>query len=1453
MDQTQELWIGLDIGSTTVKIAVLEPQGNLIYSQYQRHGAKQLQCAGDLLRAVHEKFPRYRFRLALCGSGASPLAPLLGGHFVQEVVAGSLAVRSLYPQTKVAIELGGQDAKIIFFEKDPQSGKLIASDMRMNGVCAGGTGAFIDQVAELLNIPVEEFDHYAAMGSQVYEISGRCGVFAKTDLQPLLNQGVSKADLALSTFHAVAKQTIGGLAQGLEICAPVLFQGGPLHHCKTLVEVFRQRLGLKDSDALLAEHGEVLVAWGAALSLGSLYAQGDLEYQGPQGLEQIAPEPRSQNSEVFFEKDEDYLDFVHRHRQVQKPYDLSGVQNLRVYVGVDGGSTTTKFVLVDEWGQWVDHFYSNNSGEPLKVLKNALIEMRGKYEDQGIQLEILGLGTTGYAEKLFAQALGADYHTVETVAHARAAQEICPEVSFILDIGGQDMKAIHISDGVISGMILNEACSSGCGSFVETYARSLGVELSEIAPMAFAAQSPSKLGSRCTVFMNSSIITEQREGKTPGEILAGVCRSIIENVFTKVIRVRNRESLGQKIVVQGGTFRNDAVLRAFEEYTGVYPLRPAHPGEMGAWGIALLTREKMQTQGHQPSQFIGLEALDDLEWQSESGSICPYCSNHCSRTVVRFASGRSHITGHRCERGEITSDPKDPQTRAKLREVQNKLNSLPNMARRQNKFLLEDFLPHLGSMPICSPKGITIGIPRVLEFWSSMPFWTTFFKALGYSVQVSKPTDHALFERGLPAVPSDTACFPAKIVHGHILDLVDQKVDRIFLPVMVSLPSEHKHFKATAVCPLVQGYPLIIKNSDQPTEKWGIPLDQPTFHWSSEKLRDQQCIQWFSQEWKIPKAFIKEALELAHGAQMHWRQQLQKEGAQILEQCKKEGRFAAVLGGRPYHMDPHVNHHLASHFAARDIPILTLESLPGIYEESLQMQTRLETLNSYHCKLLAAAQICSRTPELELVQIVSFGCGHDASLSDEIQRILSQKSSKDALILKLDEGDVRGPLSIRVQSFVETVQARRIHGSRLPDMPAPLFPVRFTEADKSRRKIMIPNLSPGFTLLATKIFANQGYDCVQLPLADARAIELGKKFVHNDICFPAQINIGEALKYLEDHPECDQEHMALGLAKNCENCRAGQYAALARKALDEAGYDGIPIVTTGRDNKNSHPGFSANFDFRIKMLWGMALLDGLETMVRRTRPYELVPGQSQEIYDHFLELVLSKSVQKTKWGLEALSEAVEAFNSIALSPERKPRVGILGEILMKFHPAANGFVEDYLESHGMEIVRPGMLDFFRREEMIRLDKVKRGLIEKPLLNWLIGGVSSHLYHKTAQAVQKIMRKFHHYEEHEDCYALAAHVGDWMDQSYVTGEGWLIPAEISSLANEGVQSFVIVQPFACLANHISGRGMTKALKAKFPHIQILSLDYDPDTSFANIENRLQMLILNAREMSAQEEI
>ena len=1462
-NQNNDLWVGVDVGSTTVKIAVVDPATEkLLHFTYERHNAMQAQKVHDVLATAHGLFPDKNFRVAFCGSGGQPFAEATRAFFVQEVVANALAVRTTHPESRVAIELGGQDAKVVFFEKDKGSGKLIASDMRMNGVCAGGTGAFIDQVAGLLRIKTEQFESYAARGTKVYEISGRCGVFAKTDIQPLLNSGVSKEDVALSSFHAIAKQTIGGLAQGMEIKPPVIFEGGPLTFNPTLVRAFKERLGISDEQAIRPEHSEILVAYGAALSVGTMFADKDCGYRREGSLDMLVHfnekrlAARTDHNEPFFKNETEYELFKQKHKLADKnyPQPLPGSE-INAYLGIDAGSTTTKFVLLNEEEKVIDGFYASNEGEPLAVLKKALNELADRYEEYGCKLNILGVGTTGYGEQLFAKAVHADYHTVETVAHANAAQHLCPEVTFILDIGGQDMKAISVHDGVVTGIILNEACSSGCGSFIETYAKSLGVPLEMIAKLAFDAKNPSQLGSRCTVFMNSSIITEQRDGKQPEDIIAGICRSIIQNVFTKVIRIRNLETLGKHVVVQGGTFKNDAVLRAFEQQTGITPIRPERPGEMGAIGVALLTKkfieEKKKSDPEYKTSFIGLEAARNLSWDNKPGMICQYCTNHCSRTIVTFSDGQSFVTGNRCERGEVTANPDDPETKKLIAEITKKMMAVPDMVKRTNQLLVKDYAP----AKLLPQTGKTIGIPRVLDFWSSLPFWKAFFTSLGYTVVVSKQSDYKLFERGLQSIASDTICFPAKLVHGHVLDLVDKKVNSIFFPMMVAMPSDHTKFKkATAVCPVVQGYPDVSRNSDDPEGNYGIPMIQPVFHWTDTEQREKQTVAYFHERWGIKKSILKKAVAEGERALNTFRSTLAEEGAKVLEDVRKKGDFAICLAGRPYHADTLINHNIAQHFTTMGIPVLTTESLPGVFDQDLDNHTRMEVKNTFHMRMLGATMLAAKDPALELVQIVSFGCGHDSVLTDEMNRMLHEVSMKELLMLKLDEGDARGPVGIRVKSFIETVRARR-KVKFPPKTEGPLYPAKFLETDKQKRTVLVPNLSYSFSILATAYFRSLGYNAVQLPLGGPEAFALGKKYVHNDICFPAQVNIGENLLWIQQHPEIPHDQLCVGLSKNCENCRAVQYATLARKALDEMGYADVPIITTGKDTKDMHPGFKLGLPFQLHMLWGLTVMDCIETIYRRSHPYELHAGDTQRVYDKWMPKIMeeiaytpNKEIAYPKTALLMLDQAIEEFNKIEVdSSYRKPRVALLGEILMNYHAGANGHIEEYLINNGMEVYLPGMTDFFRVDEVVRREKLKRGLIAKPIENWLIGGITAKIYTHAVKTVQKHYKNYKLYEHHADCYELVKLVGDIIDPTYNTGEGWLIPGEILYNAPHGINSFIIVQPFACLANHISGRGLTKAVKARYPHIQVLSLDYDPDTSFANIENRLQMLIINARDL------
>ncbi|MCD7736825.1 MAG: acyl-CoA dehydratase activase, partial [Lachnospiraceae bacterium] len=853
----RELRIGIDVGSTTVKVVITDAgTQEMLYARYVRHNARQKETVGNLLAEAEVQFPDQRFRAAVCGSGGRTMAQKLGVHYIQEVVANSAAVRALYPQVKTAVELGGQDAKVVFFYFDKEKQQLQTSDMRMNGSCAGGTGAFIDEVAALLNVETEQFETLASQGQTVYDISGRCGVFAKTDIQPLLLSGAKKEDIALSTFHAIAKQTIGGLAQGLELAPPIIFEGGPLTFNPTLIETFAKRLGLKEGDIVRPEHPETIVAYGTAIAIDQIFPEEEENsdtvtlrelVKRLDGVEEIPPTEDEKTSPFFGSAEEKNL-FLERHgRELYEtctPEPVNG--ELRVWLGIDSGSTTSKFVLMDEEGRVVDRFYAPNRGEALLVVRDGLIEMKRKYDAQGIQLHILGLGTTGYGENLLARAFGADYHTVETVAHAMGCIHYYPETTFLLDIGGQDMKAIWLEDGIITNIMLNEACSSGCGSFLENFASGLQIPVDEIAEAAFRSESPAKLGSRCTVFMNSTIITEQRNGKKPDDIMAGLCRSVIENVFTKVIRISDTVQLGKHIVVQGGTFRNQAVLRALEEYLGMETPPPysrrisrpegedatrrgqvapsirrnasrldgaevklaPYPGEMGAIGAALEVKRQITEAGYpdgKESSFIGFDALEKFSYETRSGVQCTGCGNRCSRTIATFSTGKTWVSGNRCEKGAVVELGQDNEksvserddkedagfsfgqngekdetagygqqskadyikfekehriaseklTGKQIEKHTEKLTEKPaDLFAEREKLLFEDY-PYHQAAP---DKGEVVGLPRVLEFWDSMPFWNTFFRALGYQTKFSHKSTRKLYEQGLQYVASDTVC-----------------------------------------------------------------------------------------------------------------------------------------------------------------------------------------------------------------------------------------------------------------------------------------------------------------------------------------------------------------------------------------------------------------------------------------------------------------------------------------------------------------------------------------------------------------------------------------------------------------------------------------------------------------------------------------------------------------------
>lgn len=1455
MSEPKNLRVGIDVGSTTTKIVVCH-ESELLFSDYTRHHSNQLKSVERALKLLEDQYSDVSFSVAMTGSGAKALAEELNIPYVQEVVANSMVLKTIYKEIGTAIELGGQDAKIIFFHEDETTHQQKVSDMRMNGSCAGGTGAFIDEIATLLKTPIEEFNDLASKGETVYDISGRCGVYAKTDIQPLLNQGSKKEDIALSSFHAIAKQTIGGLAQGLTIKKPVVFEGGPLTFNPTLIQVFAQRLNLKEDEILCPEHPELLIACGAALASNTLFTDKKVTVKELLTSVEKVKEKRKENylnvnhekANPFFKNEEEKQSFLNRHKKEtikERTFEKGTV--LKAYLGIDSGSTTTKFVLMDENEELIDSFYASNQGSPLKVAKEALISMREKYQAMGVELDIQALGTTGYGEMLFAHALNADTHSVETVAHARAASKYSPDATFVLDIGGQDMKAIWLDHGIITNIVLNEACSSGCGSFLENFASTLNIPTKQIAQKAFESKQPAELGSRCTVFMNSNIVTEQRNGKLPEDIMAGLCRSIIQNVFTKVIRVSNLDVLGDKIVVQGGTFENDAVLCALEQYVSRPVVRAPYPGIMGAIGAALLAKEEAEHK-KEKSQFIGLDALEDLTWKQDANVPCPFCTNHCKRAVLTFSNGNSWITNNRCERGQILGDPKNKQVQSQLKVVNENRKQVANLFDVREKLLFSDYLK---DEEIKQKQNITIGLPRVLNFWELMPFWTTFFRKLGFDIKISNAGNHEMFEEGLSAVTSDTICFPAKLVHGHIRDLVRQKVDRIFMPSIAEMAPENTEKTSESMCAVVKGYPIVIRNSDSPEKQWGVPFDSPLFYWNRSEDVEKQLVVYMKDTFDLDEKDVLVAARLGKQAMNTFRSKLKEAGKEVIDQVRKENRYAVILASRPYQNDSLVNHGLAKMICEFGVPVLTADSIPDVEKVDLS-KSRIDVVNNFHGRMLGSAIMAAQNEYLEYVQLVSFGCGHDAYLSDEIQRMMHEISGKTPLILKLDESEIQGPLRIRVRSFIETINIQRREYAKknkkleFKELSDP-YPVKFEKTDYEKT-VLIPNTSHAFCQIMSAAISTQGIRTVPLEVGREDAIRLGKKYVHNDICFPAQIAIGEAIAALEKG-HYDSKNTAIGMGKYIGDCRLTHYGALLRKALDDAGYEDVAILTNDDvDYHNLHPGFKMNLNSSIRLALALPMIDVLEELLRKIRPYEKVKGSADKAFEKAMDCLV-EGLEKKGFAriYKGFKKALACMDEVEYDRSNlRPRVLIVGEYLMNFHPGANHEIERYLEKNGFEIIEARMTDvirktYFAKDEQIRTFHLDKGFVQN---SWF--HIANKIFDFAHDQCDRIAKKHPLYTRASRLPEIAEKSDVIFPHTFDCGEGLLIPGEIMHHADHGCKAFVILQPFGCLPNHIVGRGIVKKLKEYYPNVQILPLDFDPDVSLANLENRLQMLIMNIKE-------
>ena len=1454
--------IGIDIGSTTVKVAVLDDDDKLIYGDYQRHRADIrntiITVANKALDFLEKELPAGKEQtvtVKVTGSGGLSVSQWLNVPFVQEVIAATTSVKKLIPQTDVVIELGGEDAKITYFKG--------GVEQRMNGTCAGGTGAFVDQMAALLETDAMGLNELAKGAQQIYPIAARCGVFAKTDIQPLINEGARREDIAASIFQAVVSQTISGLACGKPIRGNVAFLGGPLHFLDQLRQRFIETLKLKPEEVIVPEDSQLFVASGCAFSAERKFnGEGAADFKFPtiqefrDSLKNLVGAELSevQRLEPLFKNQAELDEFTVRHsEQKAKRGDLDKTHG-PVFLGLDSGSTTTKAVLIDKDGRIIWNFYAHNQGNPVELAVKVLKDLYAKLpEDVYIARSV----STGYGEALFQAALGVDAGEVETITHFRAANFFVPGVEFLLDIGGQDMKALRMKDGAIVSIQLNEACSSGCGSFLDNFANTMGMDVKEFGKIALMAQKPVDLGSRCTVFMNSRVKQAQKEGASVADIAAGLSYSVIKNALFKVIKLRKASDIGSKVVVQGGTFFNDAILRAFEKIAGVEVYRPDVAGLMGAYGSALIAYDQwLDLTAPKPGEPEGtvhevrsaIAKLEDLENFKVSLELkrCGKCQNNCLLTINTFSTGeqkRTFITGNRCEKGAELEDTAD--TKSKIIDASNKSNTgldddtgpLPNLFAWKTKRLFH-YVPR---KPEDAPLG-DVGIPRVLNLYENYPLWFTFFNELGFHVLLSQRSSRNVYEKGLESIPSESVCYPGKISHGHVESLLQRGIKFIFYPCAPYEKIEDEGAGNHYNCPIVTSYPEVLRNNiDVLRQDSSITFMNPFL-----PIYDKQALAERLTEELLPKfpVLTKEkifaAVDKAWEEQEQFKKDVQHAGEEALEEVITKGGSGIVLAGRPYHLDPEINHGIPEMINGLGLAVFTEDSIAHL--GAIERPLRIVDQWTYHNRLYRAAQFVAEMPDLELVQLTSFGCGLDAVTADQVDEILKAKNRMYTLI-KIDEGSNLGAVRIRIRSLIAAVKARRRNKIKQTFKSSAYQRVVFTEEMKYTHTIIAPQMSPIHFRLLKKAFESQGYNFVVLEAVDPKAVDAGLRYVNNDACYPSIMVAGQMMAALESG-KYDLNHVSLLITQTGGGCRATNYIGFIRRALNDAGWGHIPVISLSALGLETNPGFKLTLSLVDNLVKSVMIGDVFMRVLYRVRPYEAVPGSANQLYEKWNERAESLFKKGATWrGYHKLIKGIiRDFDNLPLKPIKKPRVGVVGEILVKFHPTANNHIVETIEKEGAECVMPDLADFFfytfsvdiiRRRDLKLPEKNKR---KAKLLIWGL-----ELYRRQMKRYLKKSRRF---DAPASIYDLMKGVDDIVQLGNQTGEGWFLTAEMVELIHQGAPSIACVQPFACLPNHVTGKGMIKELRRRFPDANISAIDYDPGSSEVNQLNRLKLLLSNA---------
>lgn len=1409
--------IGIDVGSTTLKVIIIDQANEIVYKAYRRHKANINNILAEELNHIITQFPDRTFTATITGSAGLGISERTGIPFIQEVVASVAVVDKLYPETRTLIDLGGEDAKMVFFQPGKQP------DIRMNGSCAGGTGAFIDQMADLMHIPLGALNAAALKYEKIYPVASRCGVFAKTDVQNLICRNVPVSDVSASILHTVALQCVTSLARGYDIESKILCIGGPLTFIPALRNAFRELLKMKETDLIVPEHGEYFPALGCAIVPSTEKA---IPQDIPQLIRKLGVIGKTQKETLpaLFRDQEEYTAWKNNRKIKElQTAELGRQKELHCFLGIDSGSTTTKILIMDEAGNTVYTYYAGNEGNPLKKVIEGLQAFYDKAREKGVDFRFIASAVTGYGEDLIKSALNLDYGIVETMAHLSGAQYVDPEVSFVLDIGGQDMKSIFIRNGIISNIELNEACSSGCGSFLQNFAATMNLSLEEFSQAACLSAYPSDLGSRCTVFMNSKVKQALRESAALGDIAAGLAYSVVKNCLFKVLKITNLNQLGDHIVVQGGTFRNDAVYRVLELLSDKTVSTTDHPELMGALGAALYA-EKMWKKERQVTRFTGTDRLPEADTIRTRELQCKGCTNKCTVLRFQFDNGNVSYAGNKCEKVFFNNQTAHEKGY--------------NAFEMKNKVLFE--LP-VQEVTVGTKKRPTIGIPRVLNMFENYPFWHTLLTECGFEVVLSPESTFGLYQKGVGSVMSENICFPAKLVHGHILSLIEQKVDRIFYPIIPKEEKEFGHANNSFNCPVVSGYPDVIRSSIDPAERHGIPFDKPVISFNTHKALEKACGQYLSAQ-GVARPVYKKAFRKAMEARKKIKDTFVRNQKEVLEQALEKQMPVFIVAGRPYHTDPLVHQKVGQILSDLGAYVFTDDVFRKSPDQGFGI-LNIVSQWSYPNRVVQAAMEVAKLPRhVQFIQLNSFGCGPDSFFMDEVNDILKQ-AGKNNTILRIDEIASPGSIRLRLRSLIESLKAMTTPLQQIDPQPFKGYGTTYKETDR-RKTIIIPWFADYISPFIPAIGELAGYTMVNLPKSTKASAEVGLKYGHNEVCYPSTLILGDIISALQSG-QYDLKNTVVAITQTGGQCRATNYIAQIKQGIQNAGFKDIPVlaVSTGEVFQNEQKAFKVPVAKLVNIIiYALLYADGLQQMYSATIIREKKKGETQSLFDFYVEQGVDAIRNNDSLTLQILLQhAVADFNQIPIHDRSYTKIGLIGEIYLKYNNYGQAHISEWLRSKGMEVMTPPIMDFVMPYFVNAQVNNRNGIERNSLLGKLFRPLAWKYVNLRIRKMEKFLKEFRFYQPSESIYTKAKYASEIVDLSNQFGEGWSIPAEVACYARHGVNKVVCIQPFGCIANHIVARGIEKRLKKFYPEMNLLYLDIDGGIAEVNLQNRLHFML------------